>query len=106
MVKNKYYKDYPNLPSLPDHLNKKMLEDKSVPKKKKLKKGGEYGNVNPKLSIVKNFFKKNEDEIKEIDKNFRNLNHVSEKKSKNAQFSKTFFNERKSKIEKYGFNNT
>ena len=100
IIKGKYYKNYPNLPSLDDKY-KPMMEEKPKEKKKRKKETDKKSkkdiNNDDKLTTVKNFFTRNETEIEKIDKNFRNLNPKTD--SKNAQFSKTFFKERKERIE-------
>lgn len=50
-----------------------------------------------KLSKVKDFFQTNEQDLGEIERNFRNTHGGFH--TKNAQFSKTFFNRRKENIE-------
>ena len=101
IIKGKYYKNYPNLPSL-DEKYKPLMEEKPKEKKKRKretdkKRKRDIIDPDDKLTTVKNFFTRNETEIEKIDKNFRNLNPKTD--SKNAQFSKTFFKERKERIE-------
>ena len=50
------------------------------------------------MSDVKDYFKKNEDQLEKLDRNFRNKK--SDRFTSNAKFSRTFFNARKEKIEK------
>ena len=86
IIKGKYYKNYPNLPSLEEKYKPMMEENPKEKKKRKRetdkKRKKDIIDPDDKLTTVKNFFSRNETEIEKIDKNFRNLNPKTD--SKNA----------------------
>lgn len=62
IIKTKYYKNYPNLPKMPEKVNKRLLTEKNPEKK-------ETALPNSKFKTVKVFFEKNKNHMIENQEN-------------------------------------